>query len=218
MTTWLNLTLQDRASPVIEQLIFFHDHALIITLIIITTVFYTIIRIIQNKQTRRFILEGQIIETVWTTAPAISLVFIAIPSLWLLYLIDEIPNPVITLVTLIHYTDWANLVLLSLHLFNITFLSFTPIMALLHTYSEETSPYVYGIYFMCISISKLRICHNDIHVESVWIFCCDAPLHNVFSLTEMLVWTHIMEQVDWTDVQEEMQLKNCWNLTFLIPL
>ena len=64
MTTWLNLTLQDRASPVIEQLIYFHDHALIIILIIITTVFYTIIRIIQNKQTARFILEGQIIETV----------------------------------------------------------------------------------------------------------------------------------------------------------
>jgi hypothetical protein len=28
---------------------------------IITRVFYTIVRIIQNKQTRRFILEGQII-------------------------------------------------------------------------------------------------------------------------------------------------------------
>jgi heme/copper-type cytochrome/quinol oxidase subunit 2 len=94
MTTWLNLTLQDRASPVIEQLIFFHDHALIIILIIITTVFYTMIRIIQNKQTRRFILEGQIIETVWTIAPAIILVFIAIPSLWLLYIMDEIHNPV----------------------------------------------------------------------------------------------------------------------------
>jgi cytochrome c oxidase subunit 2 len=63
MTTWLNLRLQDRASPIIEQLIFFHDHALIIILIIITTVFYTIIGIIQNKQTRRFILKGQIIET-----------------------------------------------------------------------------------------------------------------------------------------------------------
>ena len=92
------LTLQDRASPVIEQLIFFHDHALII----ITTVFYTIIRIIQNRQTSRFILEGQIIETIWTIAPAIILVFIAIPSLRLLYLIDEIHNPVITLKTVGH--------------------------------------------------------------------------------------------------------------------
>ena len=37
-----------------------------------------------------FILEGQIIETIWTIAPAVILVFIAIPSLCLLYLIDEI--------------------------------------------------------------------------------------------------------------------------------
>jgi len=107
MTTWLNLTLQDRASPVIEQLIYFYDHALIIILIIITTVFYTIIRIIQNKQTRRFILEGQIIETVWTIAPAIILVFIAIPSLRLLYLIDEIHNPVVTLKTVGHQWYWS---------------------------------------------------------------------------------------------------------------
>jgi len=56
--------LQDRASRVIEQLILFHDHALIIILIIITTVFYAIMRVAQNKQTRRFILEGQIIETI----------------------------------------------------------------------------------------------------------------------------------------------------------
>jgi cytochrome c oxidase subunit 2 len=106
MTTWLNLTLQDRASPIMEQLIYFHDHALIIILIIITTVFYTIIRIIQNKQTRRFILEGQIIETLWTIAPAIILVFIAMPSLRLLYLIDEIHNPVLTLKTVGHQWYW----------------------------------------------------------------------------------------------------------------
>ena len=97
MTTWLNLTLQDGASPVMEQLIFFHDHALIIILTIITTVFYTIIRIIQNKQTRQFILEGQTIETIWIIAPSIILEFIAIPSLQLLYLTDGIHNPVIIL-------------------------------------------------------------------------------------------------------------------------
>jgi hypothetical protein len=92
MTTWLNLTLQDRAPPVTEQLIFFHDHALIIIIIMFTTVFYTIIGIIQNKQTRRFILEGQIIETVWTIAPAVILVFIAIPSLRLLYSVFADPS------------------------------------------------------------------------------------------------------------------------------
>nr|URH16958.1 cytochrome c oxidase subunit II [Verrucositermes tuberosus] len=107
MTTWLNLTLQDSASPVMEQLIFFHDHALMIMLMIITTVFYTMISIIQNKQTSRFILEGQMIETVWTIAPAIILVFIAIPSLRLLYLMDEIHSPVMTLKAVGHQWYWS---------------------------------------------------------------------------------------------------------------
>nr|URH16621.1 cytochrome c oxidase subunit II [Neocapritermes utiariti] len=107
MATWLNLTLQDSASPVMEQLIFFHDHALMIMLMIITAVFYTMISIIQNKQTSRFILEGQMIETVWTIAPAIILVFIAIPSLRLLYLMDEIHNPVMTIKTVGHQWYWS---------------------------------------------------------------------------------------------------------------
>nr|AAY60827.1 cytochrome oxidase subunit II [Nasutitermes sp. M29] len=107
MATWLNLTLQDSASPVMEQLIFFHDHALMIMLMIITAVFYTMISIIQNKQTSRFMLEGQMIETLWTIAPAIILVFIAIPSLRLLYLMDEIHNPAMTLKTVGHQWYWS---------------------------------------------------------------------------------------------------------------
>nr|QZK21274.1 cytochrome c oxidase subunit II [Amitermes sp. ANIC 0017] len=107
MTTWLNMTLQDSASPVMEQLIFFHDHALMIMLMIITTVFYTMISIIQNKQTTRFILEGQMLETIWTIAPAIILVFIAIPSLRLLYLMDEIHSPAMTLKAIGHQWYWS---------------------------------------------------------------------------------------------------------------
>nr|AQP30103.1 cytochrome c oxidase subunit 2 [Microtermes sp. A TB-2017] len=107
MTTWLNLSLQDSASPIMEQLIFFHDHALMIMLMIITTVMYTMISIIQNKQTSRFILEGQMIETIWTIAPAIILVFIAMPSLRLLYLMDEVHNPVLTLKTVGHQWYWS---------------------------------------------------------------------------------------------------------------
>nr|YP_009350132.1 cytochrome c oxidase subunit II [Microcerotermes newmani]AQP26397.1 cytochrome c oxidase subunit 2 [Microcerotermes newmani] len=101
------MTLQDSASPVMEQLIFFHDHALMIMLMILTAVLYTMISIIQNKQTSRFILEGQMIETIWTIAPAIILVFIAIPSLRLLYLMDEIHNPMMTLKTVGHQWYWS---------------------------------------------------------------------------------------------------------------
>jgi cytochrome c oxidase subunit 2 len=106
VTTWANINLQDRASPIIEQLISFHDHTLIIILIILSAVAYIIITLITNKNINRFILEGQIIEVAWTIFPAIILVFIAVPSLRLLYLIDEIQRPALTLKTIGHQWYW----------------------------------------------------------------------------------------------------------------
>nr|AIT58511.1 cytochrome c oxidase subunit 2 [Coptotermes acinaciformis raffrayi] len=107
MTTWLNMSLQDGASPIMEQLVFFHDHVLMIMLMITTTVLYMMITLIRNKQTSRFMLEGQMIETTWTIAPAIILVFIAMPSLRLLYLMDEVHNPSLTLKAVGHQWYWS---------------------------------------------------------------------------------------------------------------
>lgn len=107
MTTWANINLQDSASPIIEQLIYFHDHTLIIIIIILTIVSYIIIILIGNNFTDRFLLEGQLIELAWTITPAVILIFIAIPSLRLLYLIDEINNPIITLKTIGHQWYWS---------------------------------------------------------------------------------------------------------------
>nr|WLM68447.1 cytochrome c oxidase subunit 2 [Coptotermes gestroi] len=107
MTTWLNMSLQDGASPIMEQLVFFHDHVLMIMLMITTTVSYMMITLIRNKQTSRFMLEGQMIETTWTIAPAIILVFIAMPSLRLLYLMDEVHNPTLTLKAVGHQWYWS---------------------------------------------------------------------------------------------------------------
>ncbi|KAJ9577216.1 hypothetical protein L9F63_006190, partial [Diploptera punctata] len=54
---------------------------------------YIMIILIINYFNNRFLLEGQLIEVAWKIAPAIILIFIAIPSLRLLYLIDEINRP-----------------------------------------------------------------------------------------------------------------------------
>nr|AIT58443.1 cytochrome c oxidase subunit 2 [Coptotermes sp. ISO777] len=107
MATWLNMSLQDGASPIMEQLVFFHDHVLMIMLMITTTVSYMMITLMRNKQTSRFMLEGQMIETTWTIAPAIILVFIAMPSLRLLYLMDEVHNPTLTLKAVGHQWYWS---------------------------------------------------------------------------------------------------------------
>lgn len=97
MATWSNLNLQNRTSPLIEQIIFFHDHTLIILIIITILVSYLILKLFFNNYINRFLLEEQIIELIWTILPAIILIFIAFPSLRLLYLLDEINNPLVTL-------------------------------------------------------------------------------------------------------------------------
>lgn len=107
MATWKTLTIQDRASPLIEQLIFFHDHTLIILLIITVLVGYIITSLFFNKFNYRYLLEGQIIELIWTILPAVTLIFIALPSLRLLYLLDEINNPLITIKTIGHQWYWS---------------------------------------------------------------------------------------------------------------
>nr|AIY61570.1 cytochrome c oxidase subunit 2 [Prorhinotermes canalifrons]QOE88767.1 cytochrome c oxidase subunit II [Prorhinotermes canalifrons] len=107
MPTWLMIGLQDSASPIMEQLIFFHDHVLMIMLMITTTVLYMMTMLAHNKNTSRFMLEGQLIETTWTIAPAVILVFIAMPSLRLLYLMDEIHNPALTLSAVGHQWYWS---------------------------------------------------------------------------------------------------------------
>nr|WAX39222.1 cytochrome c oxidase subunit II [Anaplecta sp. 8 ZQW-2020]WAX39235.1 cytochrome c oxidase subunit II [Anaplecta sp. 8 ZQW-2020] len=107
MSTWSNMNLQDSASPIMEQLIYFHDHALMVIVMILTVVSYMMITIMMNKSINRFMLEGQLIEVAWTIAPAIILIFIAVPSLRLLYLMDEINNPAITLKTIGHQWYWS---------------------------------------------------------------------------------------------------------------
>nr|YP_010946754.1 cytochrome c oxidase subunit II [Pseudophoraspis kabakovi]WGO57511.1 cytochrome c oxidase subunit II [Pseudophoraspis kabakovi] len=107
MTTWANMNLQDSASPIMEQLIYFHDHALMIIVMILMIVTYMMVMLMNNSFTNRFLLEGQLIEVAWTIAPAIILIFIAIPSLRLLYLMDEINNPTITLKTIGHQWYWS---------------------------------------------------------------------------------------------------------------
>ena len=106
MATWSNLNFQDRTSPLIEQLNFFHDHTLLILIIITILVGYLITILFFNKFTNRLLLHGQIIEIIWTILPAIVLIFIALPSLRLLYLLDEINNPSLTLKTIGHQWYW----------------------------------------------------------------------------------------------------------------
>ena len=72
------LGFQDAASPVMEEIIFFHDQIMFILTIIITTVLWLIIRSLTTRHYHRYLIDGTLIEIVWTLIPAVVLVFIAV--------------------------------------------------------------------------------------------------------------------------------------------
>nr|YP_009433272.1 cytochrome c oxidase subunit II [Carcinocoris binghami]AGO28041.1 cytochrome c oxidase subunit II [Carcinocoris binghami] len=107
MATWSNLNLQDSNSPLMEQMMFFHDHTLMILTGITILVSYSLASAMKNKLTNRTLLEGQTIELIWTIMPAATLILIALPSLRLLYLMDEVNNPMITVKAIGHQWYWS---------------------------------------------------------------------------------------------------------------
>nr|YP_010952802.1 cytochrome c oxidase subunit II [Trapezia rufopunctata]WMQ53222.1 cytochrome c oxidase subunit 2 [Trapezia rufopunctata] len=107
MATWTYMGFQDSASPLMEQLIFFHDHIMLILVLITTFVGYIMFMMLMNSYIHRYMLENQTIEMIWTIIPAIILIFIALPSLRLLYLLDEVNNPSMTLKTIGHQWYWS---------------------------------------------------------------------------------------------------------------
>nr|YP_010262549.1 cytochrome c oxidase subunit II [Bregmaceros mcclellandi]UIX24717.1 cytochrome c oxidase subunit II [Bregmaceros mcclellandi] len=110
------LMLQDAASPLMEDFLFFHDHALMIVFLISTLVLYIITVTISTKLTSLFQSDSQEVEIVWTVVPAFILIIIALPSIRILYLSDEVFEPQLTVKAIGHqwywsyeYTDYADL-------------------------------------------------------------------------------------------------------------
>jgi cytochrome c oxidase subunit 2 len=89
MSTWSQLNLQDAFSPVMEEFIYFHDFTNIILLFILSFVGLILARVLFNKVIHKSLLEGQVLECIWTLIPALILIQIALPSLVLLYTLEE---------------------------------------------------------------------------------------------------------------------------------
>nr|ASW20697.1 cytochrome c oxidase subunit II [Rhipicephalus turanicus]ASW20699.1 cytochrome c oxidase subunit II [Rhipicephalus turanicus]ASW20701.1 cytochrome c oxidase subunit II [Rhipicephalus turanicus]ASW20703.1 cytochrome c oxidase subunit II [Rhipicephalus turanicus]ASW20709.1 cytochrome c oxidase subunit II [Rhipicephalus turanicus] len=107
MMTWSQMSFSDMNSPIMEQMVFFHDHSMMIILMITILTIYMITNIMMNNLLSRSMMEGQEIEIIWTIIPAITLIFIAIPSLHLLYLTDETFNSQISIKILGHQWYWS---------------------------------------------------------------------------------------------------------------
>nr|YP_009546798.1 cytochrome c oxidase subunit II [Hydrodamalis gigas]AYP40997.1 cytochrome c oxidase subunit II [Hydrodamalis gigas] len=103
----LQLGLQDATSPIMEELMHFHDHTLMIVFLISSLVLYIISSMLSTKLTHTSTMDAQEVEMVWTVLPAMILILIALPSLRILYMMDEINDPSLTVKTMGHQWYWS---------------------------------------------------------------------------------------------------------------
>nr|YP_007374615.1 cytochrome c oxidase subunit II [Hypogeophis rostratus]ACS37108.1 cytochrome c oxidase subunit II [Hypogeophis rostratus] len=101
------LGFQDAASPIMEELLHFHDHTLMVVFLISTLVLYTITIMMSTKLTNTNSMDAQEVEMIWTILPAIIMIVIALPSLRILYLMDEISDPHLTIKSIGHQWYWS---------------------------------------------------------------------------------------------------------------
>ena len=77
---------------------------LVIILFGVAWILFSIIRNYVNHKSpisNKFLNHGTLIELIWTITPALILILIAFPSFKLIYLIDEVTDPSLTLETTI---------------------------------------------------------------------------------------------------------------------
>ena len=89
-----------------EQLIFFHDWIIVFLLTILACTVSSLIIIGTSSLTDRTITDRQSTEIVWTILPLMILILIALPSLRLLYLVDETGSTYMTIKALGHQWYW----------------------------------------------------------------------------------------------------------------
>jgi len=106
------LYFQDGASPSFEGIVDLHNRIMFYLVVILFGVSWIMLSIIwnfnksRNKLVYRYLNHGTLIELIWTVGPALVLVAIAFPSFKLLYLMDEVIDPAMTVKITGHQWYW----------------------------------------------------------------------------------------------------------------
>ena len=93
------LYFQDSATPQMEGLVELHDNIMFYLVIILFGVGWIMISMVRNYTSvkspisHKYLNHGTLIELIWTITPALILILIAFPSFKLLYLMDEVSDP-----------------------------------------------------------------------------------------------------------------------------
>jgi cytochrome c oxidase subunit 2 len=94
------LLFQDPATPIMEGIINLHHDIMFVLIIIAVLVAWLLLRCIilfKNNPNPENFSHGETIEIIWTITPSLILMLIGVPSFTLLYSMDEVIDPSITI-------------------------------------------------------------------------------------------------------------------------
>lgn len=104
--------LQDPATPIAQGLINLHHDIMFFIIVIVAFVFWMTGRAVYHFHYTKNpipekIIHGTVIEIVWTVTPSLILLIIAVPSFALLYSLDEVVDPAVTVKAIGHQWYWT---------------------------------------------------------------------------------------------------------------
>lgn len=103
---------QDPATPIMQGIIDLHHDIAFFMVFVAVFVLWMISRTLYHFQASKNplpekIIHGTAIEIAWTVTPSLILVLIAIPSFALLYSLDEVVDPAVTIKAIGHQWYWS---------------------------------------------------------------------------------------------------------------
>ena len=104
---------QDSATPQMEGLLELHDNILFYLVIILFAVAWVLISVIKtdanliSRFSHKSLSHGTLVELIWTITPGLILMLIAFPSFKLLYLMDEVSDPLMVILAEGHQWYWS---------------------------------------------------------------------------------------------------------------
>jgi len=102
------LGIQEPATPFAEGMLFFHNYLMIYLIFIGVFVFFLIYCAIEtNSKIAAKFAHSNELEITWTIMPAIILVLIAVPSFSLLYSMNDLSEPSVTVKIIGHQWYWS---------------------------------------------------------------------------------------------------------------
>lgn len=107
MITWNGMFFHSPASYLIEVVVCIHDYVIIFLFSILITVVSAISYSFSSKHFNLSFMENHQLEGVWTVAPFVLLIFIVIPSLNSLYMLDTCLFCGLTLNIMGHQWYWS---------------------------------------------------------------------------------------------------------------